>query len=126
MTNIASGQKRSREEVEIEANKRASRDGRDWRDVHLKSASRKPSGKGHGYDRRIPGYHDSNGRRGGETSSRGTRDSNSDSRRQGESHEKDKKVDRNRGDYRSSRSPQSRAPSKSRTPRIEEEKEEGE
>jgi len=121
MTNIASGQKRSWEEVEIEANKRASKDGRDWRDVHLKSPSRKPSGRGYGYDRRIPGYHDGNGRRGGQTSSR-----SSNPRRQDDVYEKYSKDDCHKGDHHRSRSPERRGNSQSSTPRIEDEKEEGE
>jgi hypothetical protein len=123
MTNIASGQKRSWEEAEIEANKRASRDGRDWRDVHLKSPPRKPSGRGHGHERRIPGYHDGNGRRGGQPSSRS---SNGDSSRRGDSCEKHNKDVRSKGDSHRSRSPQQRGNSRSNAPRIEDEKEEGE
>ena len=126
MTNTASGQKRSWEEVETEANKRArDRDGRDWRDVHLKSSHRKSAGRGHGRDRRSPGCHDSNGRRGGETTSRGARISNSDSKRQGDSC--NNKDDRKRSDRRRrSRSPQSGGRSQPKGPRIEDEKEEGE
>lgn len=128
MTNSAPGQKRSWEEVEIEANKRArDRDGRDWRDVHLKSSHRKSAGRGHGRDRRSPGYHDSNGRRGGEPTSRGARVSNSDSKRQGDSYDKHNPDDRKRGDrHRRSRSPQSRGQSQPRGSRVEDEKEEGE
>lgn len=115
MTNIVSGQKRSREEVEIATNKRVrDRDGRDWRDVHLKTP-RKPSGREEIRD-------EGNGRRGGETSGRGTRGLNHESGHQG-SYEK---HDRNRGADPRSRSPQTRGYHQSSAPRIEDEKEEGE
>jgi hypothetical protein len=53
MTNIASGKKRSWEEVETEANKRArDRDRRDWRDVHLKSPPSKGETSTPSYDPR--------------------------------------------------------------------------
>lgn len=126
MTNIASGQKRSWEGVENEENKkpRDRGEGLDWRDVHLKSPSRKPPGRPHGYDRRSPGYYDSAGHRGVETSGRGRR--GSDYKRQSDNYDRYGKNDRHKHNYRPSRSPQRRAGSHPRDPRVEEEKEEGE
>lgn len=123
MTNIASGQKRSWEGVETEANKkpRDRGEGLDWRDVHLKSSSRKPPGRPHGYDRRSPDYYDSAGRRGTDISGRGRR--SSDYRRQNDSYGKN---DRHKHNYHSSRSPQRNAGIHPQGSRVDEEKEEGE
>lgn len=125
MTNITSGHKRSWEGSEIEGNKKAKdgSKGLDWRDVHLKSPSRKPTSRPHTHDRPSPGHYGGSGRRAAEAS--GNRGNRTDWRST-DGHERDGKGNRPRDDYRpSSRPPQKKVRSKSPDP-IEDEREEGE
>jgi|SRR6266545_3942414 len=126
MTNIPSGHKRSWEGSENEGNKRVKdkSEGLDWRDVHLKSLSRKPTARPYTYDRPSLSHYGGSGRRGAEANS--NRGNRTDYRRSTDGYERDGKGDRPRDDYRpSSRPPQKRLRSKSPGP-IEEEREEGE
>jgi len=120
MTNITSGHKRSWEGSEIEGNRNGTK-GLDWRDVHLKSPSRKPTSRPYTHDRPSPGHYGGSGRRAAEAS--GSRGNRTDYGRSTDGHEK---GNRPRDDYRpSSRPPQKRVRSKSPDP-IEDEREEGE
>ncbi|KJA15191.1 hypothetical protein HYPSUDRAFT_1070098 [Hypholoma sublateritium FD-334 SS-4] len=125
MTNVSSGQKRSWDGVENEANKRArDRDEpKDWRDVYLKSPGRKPpSGSGGKYasDRRSPSSRDT--RKNGTASAQRRRESD---------HRRPKDTGRN--SYRRDASGRSRSParrprsySRSRGDSPRDEREEGE
>ncbi|PPR05163.1 hypothetical protein CVT26_012249 [Gymnopilus dilepis] len=127
MTNVPSGQKRSWDGADHEANKRPRdrEEPKDWRDVYLKSPGRKSSsGRSNNYDRRSPGRHDSRRRH----HSPGRRRRDPDFRRTSDYHDRVKEdrnsgnVDRRRDDYARSKSPPRRTRSRSRS----EEREEGE
>lgn len=117
---MTSGQKRSWEGAENESNKRLTRDkgeGRDWRDVHLKTEGRKQNSRNSTYEMRTQSRYDSGGRKASEGNYRSRRDSESGSMQ--EKHRGSRRKERTH-----SRSPKHkpRSPSKD----AEDEKEEGE
>jgi serine/threonine-protein kinase PRP4 len=122
MTNVTAGQKRSWDDSETEANKRArdKEEPKDWRDVYLKSPERSlPTVKQHRHDRRSPGRNDGGAKR--RSDSVGRRRREPDYRSHYDRYPKDDrdltKNDRRREEL---------AWSHSSSRRVEDEKEEGE